>query len=228
MGIFRQETIVPEYAKALLYTNGHHVQTVGPGRYLLWRFVTKQTATVVDMRQQSLTIAAQEILTKDRVPIRITLAATLKITDPVAASHQVQSWYDRIYLDLQLALREVVDDMPFDELWTKKRAIGDQVNQSVAPQAEQYGVELIRVAAKDITMPASIRDIMLKSVEAEKTAQASLIKAREEVAATRARANAAKLIADNPALLPPQGTRNPLRTRKITLLHNRLRPQHRP
>ena len=50
-------------------------------------------------------------------------------------------------------------------------------------------------------MPASIREMMLKTVEAEKSANASLIKAREEVGAARARANAARLIAENPAVL---------------------------
>jgi regulator of protease activity HflC (stomatin/prohibitin superfamily) len=64
-----------------------------------------------------------------------------------------------------------------------------------------YGLGLLRAAVKDVTMPASIREMMLKSVEAEKSDQASLIKAREEVAAARARANAARLIAENPAVL---------------------------
>jgi regulator of protease activity HflC (stomatin/prohibitin superfamily) len=201
MGILRHRLIVAEYQRALLYSNGRYVRTVGPGRHWLWRVFRRQTAAVFDMRQQSVSLAGQEILTRDHVPLRIALAATYQVTDPVAAQHKVDAWMQQVYLDLQLVLREIVAGLSFDEVLDQKAGLGDRVRQMAAPGMAVYGVTLVRAAVKDVTMPASIREMMLKSVEAEKSAQASLIKAREEVAAARARANAARLIADNPAVL---------------------------
>ena len=201
MALLYQNLVVAEYEKALIYTNGRYTRTVGPGNYRLWKPFLRQGVSVFDMRRQSITIAGQEILTNDPVPIRITQAATYEVIDPVAAAHKVDYWSNQLYIDLQLALREIVASLSFDEALAQKNALGDQVLEQVKQVAEEYGLNLLRVAVKDITMPAGIRDIMLKAVEAEKSAQASLIKAREEVAAARARANAAKMIADNPALL---------------------------
>ena len=201
MALIYTKIIVSEFQKALLYSDGRYVRSVGPGRYTLWRVFVKQSAVVFDMRKQSVSLMGQEILTKDRVPIRLTLVATYQVSNPVAAQHQVENWTQQIYLDLQLALRELVAGLSFDELLDQKSTLGERLRDTVRPPAAAYGVDLLAAGVKDITMPASIRDMMLKTVEAEKSAQASLIKAREEVAAARARANAAKLIAENPAVL---------------------------
>lgn len=201
MGLLRDRLIVAEYQQALIYSDGRYDRTVGPGRHMLRKVFRRETAAIFDKRQQSVSIGGQEILTKDHVPLRITLAATYQVTDPVAAQHKVDAWMQQVYLDLQLALREVVCGLSFDEVLDQKAALGERVMAMAAPGMADYGVTLARAAVKDVTMPASIRDMMLKSVEAEKSAQASLIKAREEVAAARARANVARLIADNPVVL---------------------------
>lgn len=198
---FRDHLVVAEYQKALIYRSGRYVRTVGAGRYTLWRAFLRESAVVFDMRKASVSIQGQDILTKDHVPIRVTLVGTYQISDPLKAQHQVDSWGQQIYLDLQLALREIVAGLTFDELLDQKAALGDKVHEQTHDRLAEYGVELERAAIKDVTMPASIREMMLKKVEAEKSSEASLVKAREEVAAARARANAARTIAENPAIL---------------------------
>lgn len=202
MGMLYTKLIVAEYQKALIYSNGRHKCTVGAGRYTLWHLpLVRQSAVVFDMRKQSVSLAGQEILTRDHVPVRLTLVATYQVTDPVVAQHRVSDWAQQVYLELQLSLRELVAGLSFDELLDQKVGLGERLLTAVRPQAAAYGVDLIAAGVKDVTMPASIREMMLKTVEAEKSAAASLIKAREEVAAARARANAAKLIAENPVVL---------------------------
>jgi len=202
LGLLYTSLIVAEYQKALVYRNGRFERTVGPSRYTLWNvFRLKMSAHVFDLRKQSVSLVGQEILTKDRVPVRLTLVATYQVIDPVAAQHRVGDWSQQIYLDLQLALREIVAGLSFDELLDQKTALGECLAAAVRSQTATYGVDLIAAGVKDITMPASIREMMLKTVEAEKSAAASLIKAREEVAAARARANTARVIAENPAVL---------------------------
>ena len=197
--MFLRTILVHEHEQALLYKDGVFLRTVGAGVHHLWGL--HRSAVKFDMRKRSFPLAGQEILTKDHLPIRITLAVTLQITDPVAAAHEVEDCHQEVYTDVQLALREIVAGLTFDELLDQKSTIGEQVSGAAATKTAGYGIQLHQAAIKDVTMPASIRDIMLKTVEAEKSAQASLIKAREEVAAARARANAAKMITENPALL---------------------------
>jgi regulator of protease activity HflC (stomatin/prohibitin superfamily) len=81
MGLFRDRLIVAEYEQALIYTDGRYVRAVGPGRHWLWQVFRRQTAVLFDTRQQSVSLAGQEILTRDHVPLRITLAATYQVSD---------------------------------------------------------------------------------------------------------------------------------------------------
>ncbi len=197
--LFYRTLVVYENQKALIYKNGHHMDTVGVGKYRLWGW-HRRTA-VFDMRRRFVTIPCQEILTKDQIPVRITVAVSFQIDDPVKANHEVDNYSEQLYLDVQLALREIVADLKFDEMLEQKNHLGHGVLTAVKGTAMTYGVSVQRTAIKDVTMPGNIREMMLKTVEAEKSAQASLIKAREEVAAARARANAARLISENPVVL---------------------------
>jgi regulator of protease activity HflC (stomatin/prohibitin superfamily) len=197
--MFIRTILVHQHEQALLYKNGCYIKTVGPGFHRLWGF--HRAALKFDLRKRSFALAGQEIMTKDHVPIRITLSVTSQIVDPVAAAHEVEDWFQQVYTDVQLTLREIVAGLSFDELLDQKSTIGEQVLEVTSAKTAAYGVQLHETAIKDVTMPASIRDMMLKTVEAEKSGQASLIKAREEVAAARARANAAKMISENPAVL---------------------------
>lgn len=191
--------LVQQHEQALLYKHGCYVGTVRAGLHHRWGF--QWNARMFDMRKRGLALAGQEIMTSDHVPIRITLSVSTQVADPVKAAHEVDDWFQQTYTDVQLALRQVVAGLSFDELLDQKSTIGEQVLEITSAKTAAYGIQLHETAIKDVTMPASIRDMMLKAVEAEKSAQASLIKAREEVAAARARANAAKMIAENPAVL---------------------------
>ena len=204
----RVALVVFDYQTALLYRNGMFERKLAPGIYRFWNekfwnsmFVDSHKWFVFDLRPLALNLAGQEILTKDKVPIRMTLAGTYRVVDPLLAQNQSDDWSQRLYVDVQLALRELVSGLTFDQALEQKSEFGEQIRAQAGPIAASYGVELQRVAVKDITMPANIRDMMLKAVEAEKSAQATLIKAREEVAAARSRANAAKLLAESPGAM---------------------------
>lgn len=196
---FYKTLVVHDYECALLYKDGQFDKQVSAGKYTLWG--RHWRVVLFDLRRRVVTIPCQEILTKDHIPVRITLAVDFQVVDPLKATTVVEKYTEQLYLDAQLALREIVADLSFDDLLDQKKALGEEVHQAIVELASAYGVELQRVAVKDVTMPGNIRAIMLKTVEAEKSAQASLIKAREEVAAARARANAAKMMAENPAVL---------------------------
>jgi regulator of protease activity HflC (stomatin/prohibitin superfamily) len=195
--------IVRHFQRGLLYEKGRFVKLLEPGRYRWWFWQAKQI-DVVDIRETSQTIEGQEILTSDKIGIRITLIAQYRVTDPVAARHQVENHVAQLYQDLQLTLREAVTDQTLEQLMGNRDSLSTGIQAEVAPRAAKYGVELSRVGVKDIILPGAVRTVFLQEMEAELKGRANLVAARHEVAAARARANTARLLQENPHLVRMQ------------------------
>lgn len=194
---------IRQYQRGLLYDRGRFVEVLQPGRYRAWPWQAKQV-DILDMRETSQTVEGQEILTSDKIGIRVTLIAQFHVADPVAARHQVENHVSQLYQDLQLTLREAVTGRTLEQLMSDREALSSGIQAEVAPRAAKYGVELSRVGVKDIVLPGAVRAVFLQEIEAELKGRASLVAARHEVAAARARANTARLIEENPHLIRMQ------------------------
>jgi regulator of protease activity HflC (stomatin/prohibitin superfamily) len=171
-----------------------------PGQYALWPWQYRRVECV-DLRETSQTVEGQEILTSDKIGVRVTLVAQYKISDPLAAYHAVENYVTQLYQDLQLTLREMITGRTLEELLKDREALSTQIQQAVAPRAEKYGVSLNRVGVKDVVLPGVVRTVFLQEVEADLKGRAGLVAARHETAAARARANTAKLLQENPDIL---------------------------
>jgi len=192
---------VPEQHTALVYRDGKLLEAVGPGVYGYWRLNHSMETRLFDLRTQTIEVSGQEILTKDRVSIRINLTANLRVTDAIQAAQQVEKLSDYLYKAMQLALREAVGTRELDELLEDKLYINQTIRELVASDFANAGVELIRVGVKDIILPGEIRAILNQVVEARKAAEANVIRRREETAATRSLHNTARMMENNPVLL---------------------------
>jgi regulator of protease activity HflC (stomatin/prohibitin superfamily) len=106
-----------------------------------------------------------------------------------------------LYKELQFGLRAAVGTRTLDELLENKDAIDEMVSTHVKGKMAAIGIEVQSVGVKDIILPGEMKAILSKVVEAEKMAQANLIKRREETAATRSLLNTAKVMEDNPTAL---------------------------
>jgi regulator of protease activity HflC (stomatin/prohibitin superfamily) len=195
--------VVREYERGLLYHHGRFVELLNPGRYAWWTWQDRRIERV-DIRQVSQTIEGQEILTADKIGVRVTLIAQFRVADPVAARHAVVDYPAQLYQDLQLTLREAITGRTLEDLLKERDALSVTLQAHVAPRAKGYGVELTRVGVKDMVLPGSVRAVFLQEVEAELKGRASLVAARHEVAAARARANTARLLQENPQMLRMQ------------------------
>lgn len=193
----RQQTIVWEYERGLLYRDGRFQRILEPGVYQFWRWQKTQIVKV-SMRQVSEVMAAQEILSADKVEVRISLIAQYAVTDPKLAVNSVENYTEQLYHELQLGLREAVASRSIDQLLQSRNEIGVELLEKVAPQALNYGIVLRRIGIRDIVLPGTVRNVFLKEVEADREGRADLIRARHEVSAARTRANTAKILADNP------------------------------
>jgi regulator of protease activity HflC (stomatin/prohibitin superfamily) len=198
--VLRHTVVIREYERGLLYHHGRFVELLPPGRYRYWTWDDRQIDRV-DIREFSQTVEGQEILTGDKIGIRVTLIAQYRVADPIAARHAVGDYQSQLYQDLQLTLREAITGRTLEGLLKERDALSRELHASVAPRAKHYGVELTRVGVKDMVLPGTVRAVFLQEVEADLKGRAALAAARHEVAAARARSNTAKLIQENPQLL---------------------------
>ena len=195
------EHVVENHEAGLLYVEGRLVERLAPGRHAFWTAGRKIEVKRLDLRPQAVEITAQEMLTKDRIALRVTLTAFRRIVDPervVSAVPDVDAWLYRL---VQFAIREAVASRTLDEVLSAKNALDAELRAYVRERIEETGIEVTELGVKDVILPGEIRELVNKVVEAERTAKANLIRRQEETAATRSLLNTAKLMEDNPLLL---------------------------
>ena len=191
---------VPEGEVGLLYIDGSFERTLESGCYYFWYGMQKVDILCIDLRAQQLDISGQEILTADKVSLRINFICTFKITDAVRLVNEIKGYSAQIYSVTQLALREYVGRFRFDELLEQKDSIAAFVLKQLQAKQGALYVEFTDAGLKDIILPGEIRDIMNTVLVAEKNAQANVIARREEVASTRSLLNTARLMEENATL----------------------------
>lgn len=185
----------------LLIVDGEFVQALLPGFHAFWAVKRHVVVEQLDTRVQAMEVQGQEILSRDKVSLRLNLGAQYQVADPVKARATLQAPLDWLYRELQFALRQSVGGRDLDKLLDDKERVDREVFDKVAEKAAQHGFVLRSVGVKDVILPGEMKDILNQVVQAEKAAQANVIKRREETAATRSLLNTAKLMDDNPTLL---------------------------
>jgi regulator of protease activity HflC (stomatin/prohibitin superfamily) len=199
------ELVVPvevaENSIGLLYVNGAFVQTLAPGLHAFWKVNRGIKVETVDLRLTSVDVSGQEILTRDKVSLRLNVSATYRVTDAVAARTKVKDYGDELYRTLQFALRQAVGARTLDALLADKSVLDQGLLLVTRERMAELGIEVAAVGVKDVILPGEMKEILNRVVLAEKEAQANLIKRREETAATRSLLNTARLMEENRVLL---------------------------
>jgi regulator of protease activity HflC (stomatin/prohibitin superfamily) len=192
---------VPETAIGLLIVDGELDRVLEPGLHAFWKFQRALKTELVDRRVQAMEVAGQEILTRDKVSLRVNLTALWQVLDVVKARGQLANFAEYAYKELQFALREAVGARTLDELLGDKGALDREIGEVVRAKVAEFGLAVRSVGVKDVILPGEMKSILNQVVETEKVAQANLIKRREETAATRSLLNTARLMDENPTLL---------------------------
>ncbi|HLO47713.1 MAG TPA: slipin family protein [Kamptonema sp.] len=192
---------VPVQHIGLLYINQEFQSQLPPGIHAWWKFGKAFKTEIIDLRLQNIEVSGQEILSKDKVPLRLNLTAGFRIRDPLMAKNGLSDITGFLYKELQFALRGAVGEQTLDGLLESKGAIDRTISEYICAKTADYGIEVDSVGVKDIILPGEIKTILSKVVEAEKSAQANGVRRREETAATRSMLNTAKVMEDNPVAL---------------------------
>ena len=192
---------VPAESVGLLIVDGKLVRELGAGAYAFWNLQRNVSAETVDLRVQAMEVSGQELLTRDKVSLRVNLAASLRVVDAVAARTRLAKYSDHVYRELQYGLRRAVAAKTLDELLGDKASLDADIFAYVREHVTGFGIEVLGVGVKDVILPGEMKDILNGVVQAEKLAQANVIRRREEANATRSLLNTAKLIEENPQLM---------------------------
>lgn len=192
---------VPAESAGLVFVDNTLEQVLGAGSYAFWNFQKNVAVETIELRVQSMEVSGQELLTRDKVSLRVNLAASVRVTDPVAARTQVAKYADYVYRELQYGLRKAVAARTLDELLGDKATLDAEIFAYVRGRVEALGIEVLGVGVKDVILPGEMREILNGVVQAEKQAQANVIRRREEANATRSLLNTAKLIEESPVLM---------------------------
>ena len=185
----------------VLFEDGNYVETLAPGRYAFWKNVAKVALMPVDMRETMLDVAGQEIMTADKVTLRMNAVVTYRVADARKAVSTTDDVRQALYREAQLALRAIIGARELDQFLTDKDAVANELEESVRRRVTDLGLTVVSAGIRDVILPGDMKDLMNKVTEAKKAAEANLIVRREETAAMRSQANTAKLLEGNATLM---------------------------
>ena len=194
-----RKVVVREQTTALLYRNGRFARALGPGAHWLWR--SGREVVHFDQREQLAGLSGQEVLTRDGVPVKLSLVARYKLVAPEVAARTAASYTDALHLSLQLALRQAVSELELEELMAERARAGRRAGELARAEVERLGAELLAADVRDVILSGELKRAFAETVRLRKEGQAALERVRAETAALRGLANAAGLVRDNPALL---------------------------
>jgi regulator of protease activity HflC (stomatin/prohibitin superfamily) len=192
-----RELIIKDTHRGLWYEDGVLTSVLGAGRYrvpqaLNLGFYRRPLVEIVlvDIRERDLTIKGQEILTADKVAIRVSIIVQFRVIDPRAAIHEVENYQERLYSDVQLAARRSLASMTLEAILTNRNQLSEDILRDVKESAGGYGVAILRADVKDLIFPGNLQEIMNRVLAAERMSQAQLVEARTKADVQRIDAQA--------------------------------------
>lgn len=185
----------------LYYLNGNFQETLSPGRYAFFKSAGVVKIVPVDLRERVLDVGGQDIITEDKVSLRLNAVATYRVADPRLFADVAEDAVQALYREAQLALRATVGTRGIDTLLAEKDAVTDELAAALRSRAAALGIAVIGAGIRDIILPGEMKELMNRVTEAKKAAEANLIARREETAAMRNQANTAKVLENNPTLM---------------------------
>lgn len=196
-----ESVTVPAGHAAVWFRDGSFVETLPPGRYAFWKGVAEVKVVPVDTRALILDVAGQEIMTADKVTLRLNALVTYRVADARLSVSVTDDARQALYRDTQLVLRALVGGRELDGFLADKDGVVQELEQGLRRRVSALGLEVLTVGIRDVILPGEMKDLLNKVTEARKAAEANLIVRREETAAMRSQANTAKLLQDNPTLM---------------------------
>lgn len=155
---------------------GKYYKTATAGLNFIFPFVDKIRA-VVSLKQQTMDVTPQSVITKDNVTITIDTVVFYQITDAVKAVYEIESLQKGIAYIAITTIRDIVGKMDLDSTFSSRDLINTQLRDILDEATDKWGCKVDRVEIKDIKPPVDIRDAMEKQMNAERNKRANILEA---------------------------------------------------
>ena len=176
---FKTIKIVKQSEVYIIERLGKFYKVADAGLTIIIPFID-QVRSVVSLKQQTMDVPPQGVITQDNVTITIDTVVFYKITDPAKAVYEIQSLKKGIEYLAITTIRDIVGKMDLDQTFSSRDAINDKLRVILDEATDQWGCKVDRVEIKDITPPANIRDAMEKQMNAERNKRALILQAEGE------------------------------------------------
>lgn len=197
--LFSSIKVVQEYERGVIFRLGRFVGAKGPGLFFIVPFIDKMMK--VDLRVVTLDVPAQEAISRDNVTIKVNAVVYFRVMDPGKAIIQVEDYRRATWQIAQTTLRNVIGQSELDELLAHREKVNDELQRIIDEQTEPWGIKVSLVEVKDVELPQTMQRAMAKQAEAEREKRAKIIHASGEFEASKQLAQAAQVIAEEPAAI---------------------------
>lgn len=188
--VFASIKVVAQNEKGLVETFGKYRKTVDPGLNFIIPFA--QTITRVDMREQVVDVAPQEVITKDNVAVTVDAVVYYEATDPVKLKYNVVNFIVAATKLAQTNLRNIVGELQLDEALTSRELINTQLRQILDDATDKWGTRVVRVEIQRIEPPPDVTQAMHRQMKAERERRAVVTEAEGEKTSAILRAEGVK------------------------------------
>ena len=198
---FMNVTDIPEGKVGVLFVNGEFSEILPAGKQVFWKDMAVIKIVLIEQREQVMDISGQELMTQDKVTLRMNGQLTYRITDARKSVETVENVEQALYREAQLVLRKEVGARNLESMLSEKEGLAQEAKAILVQVAKNFGIEVLGLGIRDVILPGDMKELMNKVIEAQKASEANVIKRREETAAMRSQMNTAKLIENNPTLM---------------------------
>lgn len=190
---------ISEYERGVKFTCGKYTKTMLPG----WRLVFPifQSYKKIDIRTKVIDVPEQEVITKDNVSVKINAVIYYNIFDSAKAILEVEDFHYAVSQLAQTTMRNSVGSVTLDELLSCREKISTTICEIVDKASDEWGVKVINVELKDVSLPGEMKRVIAKVAEAEREKQAVITKAEGELEASKNLADAATTLSQAPGAL---------------------------
>ena len=191
--------VLREYERAIVFRLGRLTDQRGPGLILLVPAIDRMVR--VSLRTVTLTIPAQEVITRDNVPARVTAVAYYRVIDPTKSVVEIENVLSATSQISQTTLRSVLGKVELDALLSERERLNEHLQHIIDDQTEPWGVKVTSVEIKDVEIPERMQHAIARQAEAERERRAKIINAEGEFQAAARLNDAADVISRNPVTL---------------------------
>ena len=191
--------VVNQYERGVVFVLGRLVGARGPGIFWIVPFISRMRK--IDLRIVTIELPPQEVISRDNVTIKVSAVVYFYVVSPNDAVVQVLDYYRATIQIAQTTLRNVLGQVELDQVLSERDTLNHKIQTIIDEQTEKWGIKVTAVEIKDVELPVTMQRAMAKQAEAEREKRAKVLLAQGEFLAAQTLADAAKVIATEPAAL---------------------------